>query len=65
MKDFKDSYEQRRWQFAADSHARAVEAMKVYAAIADADLRHWKAGRAYWQETINRTETEYPQLRKA
>jgi len=55
MKDSKDSYEQRRWEIAAKSHAACVDMLKHFtfpSAIQEVERR------------IAQYEAEYPQLKQ-
>lgn len=54
MKDFKDSYEQKRWEMAARFHASASEALqKVFLESTKQHLR----------QRIEELEERYPQLK--
>ncbi len=53
MKDSADSYEQKRWESAANSHARACSMLAIGA-----------LSQSYWHEVKERCEKEFPQLAK-
>ena len=65
MKDFANSYEQRRWEFSANSHARAVELRKIRSALDQRYLHATKAFDEYLQKMIDDAEAKYPQLKAA
>ena len=59
MKDFKDSYQQRRWE-------RTLNAYKSAKLVLDlmGDNPVFDKNREYWEQRIKAYELEYPILRK-
>ena len=58
MKDFKDSYEQKRWESAVRSHNRATAWLLVYGGTAGAqDVAK------YWRDLQTQCESDYPCLK--
>ena len=58
MKDFKDSYQQKRWEVAALSHNRATAWLLTYGGIERAaDLAE------YWSDVQKKCEADYPCLK--
>lgn len=58
MKDFKDSYEQKKWESAVASHARATRALDHLATLPDVE-KHVE----FWQQVKTDSEKRYPALR--
>lgn len=59
MKDFKNSFEQRMWESAAESHARAEKMLNLLATMTGVE-KH----REYWVKARELAEKNYPALRK-
>ena len=58
MSDSKNSYEQKKWESAAASHARASELLTKFSNN-PAVLKHLE----YWKSLKARIESQYPSLR--
>jgi hypothetical protein len=52
MKDFKTSIEQREWEYALESHARAIRALQL---IEDQKI--------FWESRKQFAENKFPQLK--
>jgi hypothetical protein len=60
-KDFKQSYDQRKWESAAARHARAIENIQRVQQYASSSVREKLT--ELWQGLKDSAEQEYPQLR--
>ena len=58
MKDFKDSFDQRSWEFAASSHARAKEALRRLEGLPEFEKRA-----EFWRDLKARAEKQFPCLK--
>lgn len=59
MKDFKNSFEQRQWEYAAASNARAEKVLSLLAPLVGVEDQ-----RQYWINQRDSAEKNYPSLSK-